>query len=147
MGGASVLQTSDPQAAGVQEVDTADSEPLAGFTILVVEDDFYQAEDARQTFEFAGAHVLGPYSVHTEAREAIGQNRPDCALLDVNLGAGPDFELAASLNAEGVSLLFITGYDSKVLPPELSHVRCLRKPTTGRLMVQAVRDLCSRPST
>jgi hypothetical protein len=35
---------------------------LAGRSVLVIEDDFYLADDAGQTLEDAGAGVLGPAS-------------------------------------------------------------------------------------
>lgn len=119
-----------------------DDKALAGISVLLVEDDFYQAEDARSTLEDAGARVLGPYATQVEAQLKLPDELPDCAMLDVNLGGGPDFEFAISLSERGIPVLLVTGYDDAIVPAELSHVRCLTKPARAAQVVEAVRELC-----
>ncbi len=117
---------------------------LSGLSVLVVEDDFYQADDAQHALEADGARVLGPYSDFEDAQDILRQSPPDCAVVDLNLGAGPDFSSARMMNDRGIPLLFVTGYDPKVIPSDLAHVRCLQKPTSGNRIARAVRELCGR---
>jgi DNA-binding response OmpR family regulator len=117
---------------------------LSGVTVLVVEDDYYLADDTSLALEGAGANVLGPYVSFDEAQRAIGETKPDCAILDINLGNGPDFTSAAAMRSQGVPIMFVTGYDHATIPSEMKDVTCLQKPTTGRKIVQAVRRICGR---
>jgi CheY-like chemotaxis protein len=103
--------------------------PLAGRSVLVIEDDFYLADDARQTLEDAGAVVLGPVSTAEEALACLDLERPHCALVDVNLGAGADFRSARALTARNIPFVFLTGYDAQVIPQEFAQVPRLLKPT------------------
>lgn len=122
----------------------SNAERLSGLSVLVVEDDYFLAEDARHALEAAGAKVLGPCGTLEDAQELIRSSQLDCALLDINLGNGPDFTAARELLDRGVPVIFVTGYDRAVIQAELEHVRCLQKPTGGNKIVQAVRQLCSR---
>jgi two-component SAPR family response regulator len=118
---------------------------LEGLTVLVVEDDYYLAEDAGAALARAGARVLGPFAQFDEAQAAVANTRPDCAVLDINLGgSGPDFAPAEAMLSQGVPMMFVTGYDRAVIPSELSHVQSLQKPITGRAIVQAVGQMCNR---
>ena len=63
------------------------------------------------------ARVLGPVPDMARARSILAAERPDCALLDVNLKGQFVFELAEELRARGVPAIFATGYDVSVLPP------------------------------
>lgn len=116
---------------------------LDGLDVLVVEDDYYIADDVRQWLENAGAHVLGPCPDATTAFEALKQHHADCAVVDVNLGQGPCFDPARDLLARGISVVLVTGYDAKVIPAELSHLPCLHKPTEQQKIIKAVHDVCS----
>src|SRR3546814_14579906 len=115
---------------------------LAGCSVLVIEDNFFLAEDARDTLERAGATVLGPVSNAEDALSLLDQETPDCALVDVNLGAGPEFECALALKARNEPSGFLPGQDDDVLPPEFAAAPCLETPTESRSMLAAVDTLC-----
>ena len=102
------------------------------------------AEDARYALEGAGARALGRCAGFEDAQELIGSTEPDCALLDINLGNGPDFTGARALLDRGVPVVFVTGYDPAVIPSDLSHVKWLQKPTGPTKIVQSVSQLCDR---
>lgn len=116
--------------------------PLAGCDVLVVEDDFYLAEDSREALERAGATVLGPCSNAAEALRLAEARPPRCAVLDLNLGEGPAFGPARTLRARGVPVLFMTGYDAEVIPPDLADIERLEKPIRPPRLVAAVARLC-----
>ena len=116
---------------------------LEGCCILVVEDQFYLAEDVQQTLERAGARILGPFPQQEKALAAMEQDRPDCAIIDVNLGGGANFELADEMTRRGVPFLFFTGYDQEVIPQRFAHVSRLEKPVDTARLVKAAQAVCS----
>jgi len=115
--------------------------PLSGFKVLVVEDDYFIAEEAHDVLRDAGAEVLGPAASIETARNLLADTRPDYALLDINLGSGPDFTLARSMTAIGVPVVLVTGYDRSVIPSDLTCLPCLQKPASAQKLVQTVLEL------
>ena len=114
---------------------------LNGCSVLVVEDDFYLAEDNREALEEAGATVLGPYGEEEDALGYIVESRPDIAVLDLNLGSGPSFRVPRAVKAIGVPMLLVTGYDDDILPPDLVDTPRLRKPISSAKVVATVAEL------
>jgi BarA-like signal transduction histidine kinase len=43
-----------------------------------------------------------------------------------------------------IPVLFVTGYNLSAIPSELSHIRCLQKPTSSTKLVRAIAELCKR---
>lgn len=111
---------------------------LAGRRIMVVEDIFMLAMEAKSVLENAGAEVVGPFATSEGALGSLGQRLPDCALLDANLGQGSSFDLARALRVRGVPFLFFTGYDRDALPPEFADVERLEKPVDPARLLQAL---------
>ena len=114
---------------------------LAGRRVLVVEDDFYLASDAARALRAAGAEVVGPLPRSAPALEALARNGIHAAVVDINLGDGPSFELADALKRHGVPFVFVTGYDEVLIPERLADVTTLLKPADMRAVVQAVAAL------
>jgi len=113
--------------------------PLTGRLVLVVDDDFYLAEDTRDTLEKVGATVLGPYSQADEALASLEAAPPNCAVLDLNLGSGPDFDVARALKALEIPVVLVTGYDRNMMPADLADTPCLQKPVSRADLVNSVR--------
>ena len=111
---------------------------LKGLTVLVMEDNYFQADDARAALEKAGATVIGPFAAPAATIEALKQHQPGCAILDVNVGGTPSFEAARVARALGVPVVLATGYDVTKPPPELSGAVYLRKPIQPHELVNAV---------
>jgi DNA-binding response OmpR family regulator len=116
---------------------------LAGRLVLVLENDYLLADDERSVLEAEGATVLGPFSDSAQAIEAADRARPNCALLDINLGGGPDFVAARELIARGIEIIFVTGYEPAVLPAHLASAPCLQKPFTEETLVAATASVCA----
>ena len=116
---------------------------LRDHCVLIVEDEFYLAKDARDTLRAEGAEIMGPYPGHDEAVAALAERRPDCAILDVNLGQGASFALADALRAQAVPFVFFTGYDREVIPPRFADVLRLEKPVDAPRLVSAAEDICA----
>jgi DNA-binding response OmpR family regulator len=111
---------------------------LEGLRVLVIEDDFYLATDTQAALEQAGADVLGPCPDAASALDIIVRQSPDCAILDVNLGAGPTFETAEALRSWRIPFLFVTGYDAEFIPPRFRNIEHLEKPINAEGLVSAL---------
>lgn len=117
---------------------------LDGLSVLVLEDEYLLADDVRRELVRAGAQVVGPFGAATDALAAIDRQKPDCALLDLNLGDGADFEPARALRARGVPFVFLSGYDTNFVPDDLRKVRFLQKPAPMKRIVDLVAAVCGR---
>lgn len=118
---------------------------LNGLSVLVLEDEYCIADDLTQLLSDAGAVVLGPFR-DIEAALAAASDKIDCALVDINLGHGPRFETSRRLVELGVPVVFLTGYDRRVVPTEFSDAPFLQKPAEARRVIEAVRAAADRPA-
>jgi two-component SAPR family response regulator len=112
---------------------------LAGHRVLVVEDEFLLAMELEALLKRNGCEVLGPASTVEWALALIVHDRPDLALLDVNLKGLRATPVAAALRERGVPFVLITGYGSDQLSePELRAPPRIEKPVDGRDLRRAV---------
>lgn len=114
---------------------------LQGLRVLVVEDDFYLATDEQSALERAGATVIGPAARAEDALRLVDAEAIDCAVVDINLGEGPSFALAAALQERAIPFLFTTGYDAAAIPDAFGSVERLEKPIEDTELVAAVNRL------
>lgn len=114
--------------------------PLQGCRVLVLEDDFYLAEDIADALREAGGSVLGPFGDVSRAAGALEHEGPDLAVLDVNLGGDNSFEIGRTLKRRGIHFLFATGYDQSVFPDDLADAAYLTKPISMRALVASLAD-------
>lgn len=114
---------------------------LAGRTILVVEDEFYLADDLTRALIEQGAEVAGPVNSLSRARALVSQERVDLAVLDVNLKGELVFPFAAELRERGVPFVFTTGYNAAMVPAEYQDVDRWEKPFVASEFVQAISKL------
>jgi DNA-binding response OmpR family regulator len=118
---------------------------LLGHTVLLVEDDFCQARDIRQALQHAGAKVLGPFADSDSVLRSVVTRDPSCAILDIRLGDGVRFGIAAELMDKGVPVMFLSDLDLSVIPKELAHLPVLQKPVDYRSMLSlAAKISCKR---
>jgi len=116
------------------------SQHLAGWRVLIVEDEYYLAEDARSALSDVGAEVLGPVASVIEARALIEADPGiNAVLLDVNLRGEMAFEVADALISRGIPFAFVTGYDRAALPDRFSDAVSLRKPVHAEQLVDLFR--------
>ena len=112
---------------------------LLGYHVLVVEDDYFVAQDMCRALRRRGATIVGPAANVQRGRELLHQHRPDCALLDVNLNGELVFELAGELRTQRVATIFTTGYDTAFLPASLRDAPCLQKPVDFNELIRVIR--------
>ena len=112
---------------------------LAGLRILIVEDEFLLAMELEALLEQRGCMVLGPVSSVRHALAMLDGERPELALLDVNLKGERATPVAAALQARGVPFVLITGYSGPQLSePELRDAPRIDKPVNCRALKRAV---------
>lgn len=113
--------------------------------ILVVEDEYIIALDIAHTLEDAGCEVLGPCEDVRAALETIDRERPDCAVLDVQLQRETVHEVAHRLVKENVPIIFHSGH---ALPHELAaefpDAQFCAKPCAPQRLVRSVDDATGR---
>ncbi len=112
---------------------------LAGFRVLIVEDEMLVAMEFEALLDDHGCRVLGPVPSIPEGLALLDAERPDAALLDVNLGGRRTTPLAAALRARGVPFVVVTGYDLRRLDePALRGSPWVRKPAEHRELLRAL---------
>lgn len=123
----------------------ADSNGISasGRNILVVEDEYWLAEEARLELESLGAHVVGPAASLEAALRLVQSETVDLALLDIRVQDEDVFPVAQALLEAGVPFVFVTGYDAFILPEQFRHIRRFTKPADYRTVIQA---LCASSS-
>lgn len=114
---------------------------LSGCRVIIIEDDYYQAQDCRQILEQVGAKVIAISAVLPDLTELLAEGRIDAALLDINLGHGLSLDFARMLRAQGVPFAFLTGYDAQVLPDDLAESPCLSKPADEARLIAVLTSL------
>ena len=111
---------------------------LEGFRLLLVEDDYYTAADARQRLDSLGAEVLSVSSVAAALDIAEHEHGLDGALLDVNLSGQMVYPVAAILKMRQIPFAFVTGYDDRLLPPFYRNEKVFMKPADWAIAAQHV---------
>jgi DNA-binding response OmpR family regulator len=107
--------------------------------ILIVEDDFVIALDLATQLVGAGYAVCEPARTTAAALQTIDADRPDMALLDVNLGHGEtSFDIARGLILRQVPFVFLTGYRPTDLPRDLVEAPVLGKPCPFALLQREI---------
>lgn len=99
---------------------------LRGCRVLIVEDEFFLAEDLSRYFRSMGAVILGPASNVEAAERQVA--RADAAVLDVDLNGQKVFPVADELARRGIPFVFFTGRDDIAIPSRFRHAGVLSKP-------------------
>jgi CheY-like chemotaxis protein len=115
------------------------SELLNGRRVLVVEDEYFIADDMRRVFEENGAQVIGPVGNIDDALAMIEETpRIDGAVLDINLREVMVFPVADALRARGVPFVFATGYEENAVPNRLRDAIHCEKPIEPARLAEAL---------
>lgn len=115
---------------------------LEGCHVLLVEDDYLQAREATAILERAGARVIGPVGTAQHAFALMEEHKLDGAILDINLGTGPSFDIADRLQAAGVPFVFLTGYDQASIPARFTEIARGQKPVREARLVELISTFC-----
>lgn len=110
--------------------------------ILVAEDELIVAFDLCDTVAEAGFEIEGPHAGISDAMLAFQKEKPDLAILDIELDDGIVFPLAQKLADENVPIIFHSGRHSREEVQErFPHAKTLAKPCPPAAMIQAVNQV------
>lgn len=115
---------------------------LRGKFVLVMEDEYFIADDIARALTKTGAEVIGPFG-HVQQGLARLRTEPaiDLAVLDINLNGAKVFDLAAELQERNIPFLFATGYGNDFLPERFAGVPRWEKPFDIVTLVKAINGL------
>jgi CheY-like chemotaxis protein len=117
----------------------AESEPLAGLNVLVVEDEAiisFLIEDMLLSLGCASVAHAGTVK---QAINVLSAQMPDAAVLDVNLAGESGYAVAEKLEEGGIPFVFATGYGETGLPARWRERPVIQKPFTLESLGSALR--------
>jgi DNA-binding NtrC family response regulator len=118
---------------------------LSGMRVLVVEDEYYIADDLRRSLSRAGAKIVGPMGSLAQAETALEKGQFDFAVLDLNLHGESAEIVADQLKIMGIPFAIATGYGSSAVPSRHDDVPRLEKPFDPDQVVEVL-SRWERPS-
>ena len=101
---------------------------LSGRKVLIVEDEYFIADDLVHQVTAAGADIVGPASTIDSAFALLAASPVDLAILDINLKGDIDFSLADELSRRNIPFVFATGYDATMIPAQHAKRPRWQKP-------------------
>ncbi|WP_296020750.1 helix-turn-helix domain-containing protein [uncultured Agrobacterium sp.] len=122
---------------------------LTGKRILVVEDDYFIAQQLASDLSLAGVLVVGPAADVESALEQIPAASDIAgAILDIKLGKELVFLVADELERLAVPFVFVTGFEPDLIPARHSDKIVLRKPVEEQSAILALSQaLYAKPVT
>jgi CheY-like chemotaxis protein len=123
------------------------SSRLAGAKVLVAEDEALIALEIELSLQEQGCVVLGPTATVADTLASLSHDRPDVALLDLQLLDGLATPIAATLAAAGVPFALMTGDRLDVLEDAaLASVPRIEKPWGAGDVEHMVGQLLASPA-
>lgn len=110
--------------------------------ILVVEDDYFLAQQLTEEIKALGDDVIGPFPDVHDAIHYV--DFAGAAILDIRLGEETSFDIAACLMHRETPFVFYTGLDKRNIPPRLGPQRVVLKPSNTEALVHALRKEAAR---
>jgi CheY-like chemotaxis protein len=121
---------------------------LEGRSVLLVEDEYFIADDLAGTLRAAGARVIGPIGTLENALKQVSEDGlPDAALLDVDLHGERAYPLVDLLTQKDVPVVLVTGYDRAALPPLYRHLPHVMKPADIDTILPMLKEMTYKPTT
>ena len=111
---------------------------LEGARVLVVEDEYFIADDLVRALHAAGGLAVGPAGSLAQARTLLDEGQVDAALLDLNLRGEMAFPLISDVQERGLPCVIMSGYSPESLPESVRHVPSLEKPVDYERVVQSL---------
>lgn len=124
---------------------TDTGEPLAGRNILVVEDEYFLADDLTRALTAAGAEIIGPINDAEEALQIARKTRVDGGILDINVRGTLIYAVAEELKRRAIPFVFATGYDEAAIPDQFADVPRWEKPFDPATLVHTLPQVIVPP--
>lgn len=107
--------------------------------ILIVEDEYFIADDRAALARQAGYHVVGPFASVDEARPHAAS--ASGALIDISVNGTESYKLVDALLEMGIPVTLYTGYDASNLPEKYASIPVVTEP---RGCAEALKALCKQ---
>lgn len=111
---------------------------LNGRFVLIVEDEYFLANDLERSFEHIGINIIGPVPSLGQAMALVKEKAIDLAVLDIGLNGIKVYDLADALIEREVPILFVTGYDRSAIPSRYADVPMCQKPVDADKVIAAL---------
>jgi CheY-like chemotaxis protein len=115
--------------------------PLRGFRVLVIEDEYFLADDIARALRALGGAVAGPVGETEDALNVLREETVHAAVVDLNLRGDVSLEVARTLRSKALPFVFTTGYARATIDPEFRDVLTWEKPIDVFGMAQALAGL------
>lgn len=109
-----------------------------GKSILIVEDEYFLADETRRKLLTLNARVIGPAATVARALAFIEMENVDAAILEIQLGDELVFPVAERLDELDIPFVFATSHDRRVLPERFSGFTLCEKPTELEKIARAL---------
>jgi CheY-like chemotaxis protein len=132
--------------AGMMSDDNADPS-LPNFdrlNVLIVEDEAIISFLIEDMLRELGCSVVRNVAGIDEALTALDEERPDVAVLDVNLDGVEVYPVAERLRERGVPFVFTTGYGADGLAPAWAHMPVVQKPFRSEMLARALEAVLAK---
>ncbi|MXQ13214.1 response regulator [Microvirga makkahensis] len=114
--------------------------------VLIVEDETMISMLIEDMVCDIGGHVVGPAASFEQAMTLALETDFDLAVLDVKLDGLVVYPIADVLRCRGIPFIFMTGYDSSVVPERYQHARVLSKPFSHQTFNETLEGVFARAS-
>lgn len=112
---------------------------LTGCRILVIEDEYFLAEDICTALKELGADIIGPAGDLADATRILDSGQAiDAAVLDINLKNESIFPVADGLRARSIPFLFTSGYERTAIASRFKDVPLCEKPIDMAAMARSL---------
>ncbi len=124
-------------------MNSAGENGLQDCAVMVVEDEFFQADDLASALGRAGARLVGPFATVEAALAALERGEHvDAAILDTNLRGSAVTPVIAALTRRDIPYALATGYDRDMLPADWREAPVFQKPFEISALLEAIAELC-----
>jgi CheY-like chemotaxis protein len=119
-------------------------QPLTGCRVLIVEDEWFLADDLRAALKSLGANVIALIGDLDEALDLLAHDGFDIVVVDINLRGRLAFTIADRLQQQGIPFVFMTGYSADQIPAQFADVIRWEKPFDPQMVLKDLVQLWHR---
>jgi PAS domain S-box-containing protein len=112
---------------------------LPGRKVMIVEDEALVAMVLERELDELGVTVSGMCVSVADALQSMARQKPEAAILDVNLGGELVYPVADALRQHGIPFIFITGYGVESIDKRFTDIRVLEKPVDREALASVFR--------
>src|SRR5690349_19644228 len=111
---------------------------LQGSRVLILEDEYFLADDLARALRERGAEPVGPVSSVAEAEELLARERLDAAIHDLNLQGKKATDFVSRVAETRLPCLIVSGYGVGAVPESVAHVPRIEKPASAATVLRTL---------